>query len=176
MQSISYEPIMKLPFHKKVFLRPIAKRFIGGENLEEAIQALHHLQQQGFKTSLDYLGESVKNEAEACEATEEYIKTLQSLKNEGLDKNISIKLTQLGLDIDETFARENLVKVVQAAGEMGGFVRVDMEDSAHTEQTLRMVTQVHKQYAHVGVVLQAMLRRTPEDVVEMLKEGIGVRL
>ena len=161
---------------KKILMAPLAKRFIGGETLEEALQTLHHLRQQGFFTSLDYLGEGIKNEAEANQATEEYLQNLKLLKEERLDTNISVKLTQLGLDIDETFAQKNLERVVALAGEVGGFVRVDMEDSSHTAQTLRMVTGVHKHHTEVGVVLQAMLRRAPEDVMEMLKEKISLRL
>ena len=167
---------MQQPFSKSILLRPFVKRFVGGETLEEALAALKNLKAQGFFTTLDFLGESVRNEKEAQAATEEYIQSLKALKKEGLDCNISVKLTQLGLRIDENFTFENFMKIAKAAFEVGGFVRIDMEDSPYTAQTLRLVARVHKHHANVGAVLQGMLRRTPEDLVEMLKEKIRIRL
>ncbi|MDP2600186.1 MAG: proline dehydrogenase family protein [Deltaproteobacteria bacterium] len=159
-----------------ILLKPFAKRFIGGETLEEALQTLHQLHHRGFLTTLDFLGESNQNRAEAEKAAEEYIANLKTLKKEGLDRNISIKLTQIGLEMDENFAKENFTKIAAAAKATNGFVRVDMEGSPYTEQTLKLTAEVHKNYPHVGVVLQSMLRRTPEDALCMLKEGIRVRL
>ena len=161
---------------KKTFFKLFAKRFIGGETLPEAIETLKRLKQEGFLTTLDFLGESNHREEEAFAATKEYIENLHALKQHGLDRNISIKLTQIGLDINEDLTRGNLLKILQVASMMQGFVRVDMEGSACTAQTLKLTAEVHKEFSHVGVVLQSMLRRTPEDVVWMLKEKIGIRL
>lgn len=176
MQSVFHSQPMTRTLQKKFFLKPLVKRFIGGETLQEALQTLHPLRQQGFMTTLDFLGESNQNRADAEKATLEYIANLEALKKEGLDRNISIKLTQIGLDIDENFAKENLTKIAATAKAMNGFIRVDMEGSPYTAQTLKVAAEVHKNYPHVGVVLQSMLRRTPEDAIFMLKEGIQIRL
>ena len=157
-------------------MRPMVKRFVGGETLEEALQALRGLKKRGFFTSLDLLGESVANKKEAYQATEEYIENLRALHKQGLDKNISIKLTQLGLDIDTALAKENLIKIVKVAGELKGFVRVDMEGSPYTEATVQLVEEVHREHTHVGTVLQTSLRRTPKDVVRLLNGRVPMRL
>lgn len=154
----------------------MVNRFIGGETLAEALRTLYGLKKRGFATTLDLLGESVTNKKEADRATEEYIENLRGLHKNGLDKNISIKLTQLGLDIDAGLARDNLVKIVKVAGEMGGFVRVDMEGSAYTEETVQMVEKVHRDHPHVGAVLQAYLRRTPGDAIRLLRARVPIRL
>ena len=157
-------------------MQPMVKRFIGGETLDEALQTLRSLKKRGFFTSLDLLGESVANKKEAYQATEEYIENLQALHKQGLDKNISIKLTQLGLDIDVALAKENLIKIVKVAGELKGFVRVDMEGSSYTELTVQLVEEVHREHAQVGMVLQGYLRRTPKDVVRLLNGKVPIRL
>lgn len=161
---------------KYLVLRPMVKRFIGGETLPEALETLRELRKKGFFTTLDLLGESVSNKKEALKATEEYIENLKVLKQHNLDRNISIKLTQLGLDVDYDFAKENLVHLAKVAGDMNGFVRVDMEGSAYTEMTIKLVDEVHREYPHVGTVLQASLRRTSQDAVQLLKSGVKIRL
>ncbi|OGQ04602.1 MAG: hypothetical protein A2W61_07005 [Deltaproteobacteria bacterium RIFCSPLOWO2_01_44_7] len=158
------------------FLKPFVKRFIGGESLKEALATLQNLKKEGFKTTLDYLGESVTNRDQALEATQEYIRNLRELNPLGLDKNISIKLTQIGLDIDEGFAKQNLIEIVKTAKTMNGFVRVDMEGSAYTEASLRLVSQAHQEIPCIGAVLQTMLRRTAQDVLLLIKKGVRIRL
>ena len=127
-------------------------------------------------TTLDFLGESNLSRVDAQKATAEYIENLNVLKKEGLDRNISVKLTQIGLDIDENFTKENLIEIVKVAAAMNGFVRIDMEGSPYTEQTLRLAVEAHKKNRSVGMVLQSMLRRTSEDAVHLLKEAIPIRL
>lgn len=167
---------MRFQKSKKFLFGPAARRFIGGETMNEALETLRRLKQEGLMTTLDFLGESVTTREEAQNATLEYIGNLRTLKNAGLDRNISIKLTQIGLDIDAAFARDNLLRIAKVASDVGGFVRVDMEGSAHTLLTLRLVEEAHKQYPQLGVAVQSMLRRTPEDVVALIQSGVGMRL
>ena len=159
------------------FLAPFAKRFIAGITLPEMLTAIAKLQSQGFLTTADHLGESVASPDEARVAAEQYVLLLKALKERGLDVNISLKLTQMGLNQERELCRENLSRVVDVAEGLGGFVRVDMEGSDVTAATLDIVSQVKKNRSRpVGVVLQAMLKRTPADLVEMLSKGTGLRL
>lgn len=157
-------------------LFPFAKRFIAGERLDQAVAKASRLAAQGFRVTLDHLGENVADRAMARVATEEYLTGLQALHAHRLDCNISIKLTQIGLDIDRTFCRDNLRRIVQTAAPLQGFVRVDMEGSAYTEATLDLVSDVHHALPHVGVVIQAMLRRSRADIERLIAERIPVRL
>ncbi len=158
-------------------LAPFAKRFIAGVTLADALNALAKLKSQGLATTLDHLGESVASAAEAEVATEQYIVMLKALKERGLDRNVSLKLTQLGLEIDPELCVKNLERVVAVAEEMHGFVRVDMEGSGETDGTLEAVRSVRRsRVSPVGAVLQAMLHRTSDDMVELIKREIPIRL
>lgn len=157
-------------------LYPLARRFIAGESLDEALPKVTALASCGFAVTLDLLGESVAGRTAAEAAVREYLLLLQALHAQGVECNISIKLTQLGLDIDPGLAREHLLRIVSEAARVGGFVRVDMEGSRYTGVTLDLVRQVHRQIPCVGAVIQAMLRRSPEDIATLCAEGIRVRL
>lgn len=157
-------------------LYPFAKRFIAGESLDEALPKVAALAARGFAVTLDLLGESVANREAAAGAVREYVLLLQALQARGLECNISIKLTQLGLDIDPGLTREHLLCIVAEAARVGGFVRVDMEGSRYTGATLDLVRQVHRQIPCVGAVIQAMLRRSADDIAALCAEGIRVRL
>lgn len=154
----------------------MAKRFIAGENLDDALPNFKVLNGEGFSTTIDLLGESVKNKVDAEEAVRSCLLLLQALADHGIERNISIKLTQLGLDIDASFAQENLLRIVSEATRLNGFVRVDMEGTKHTQATIDMVCDVHRSLPAVGTVLQAMLRRTPADLERLMAQGIRVRL
>ncbi len=158
-------------------LAPVARRFIAGTTLVEALEVLSNLKSQGFATTLDHLGESVTSISEAKTATEQYLVMLRALKNRGLDQNISVKLSQLGLDIDKELCTENLDRIVHAAQEMHGFVRVDMEGSNETDATLDVVRRIKRNRAvPLGVTLQSMLLRTPEDMIDLVQGEIPLRL
>jgi proline dehydrogenase len=160
-----------------VLLAPFARRFIAGTTLSEALAKLADLKSKGFLTSLDHLGESVTNASEARIDAEQYIVILRALRDRGLERNVSVKLTQLGLAIDPALCAENLAKIVAAAEEVGGFVRVDMEGSDYTQATLDQVFNVkHNRATPVGAVLQVMLRRTPDDVLALIGREITIRL
>jgi len=162
--------------------RHFAQRFVAGETLEQALAAARSVNEIGMSASLDFLGESVTNRAEAEAATEAAIESLEAIVEAGLDSNISIKPTQFGLEIDERFCRENVERVLDRARELGDgegeiFVRLDMEASEFTERTIRLVEALWTDgYHNVGTVLQSYLRRTPDDVRRLTALGSRVRL
>ena len=156
--------------------RRLASRFIAGEDLEDALQVIRRLNRDGFKVTLDCLGESVHEEKAAEMACQTYLQLLDRLAAEKLDSHVSVKLTQLGLAIDEGLARRNLGLIAQSATQHHNFVRVDMEGSAFTESTIRVLCAVDAPRDVVGIAIQAYLRRTAGDVDELLKRGVRIRL
>lgn len=160
-----------------ILLAPFARRFIAGTTLAEAIDAVKRMEAAGLHTTLDHLGESVTSREEALSATEKYIIILKALKEQGLQTYVSVKLTQLGLDIDKQLCAENLRRIVETAEQVKGFVRVDMEGSDETDGTLDVIRELKTNRAvPLGGVLQAMLLRTPEDMVDLMRREIPVRL
>jgi proline dehydrogenase len=154
-----------------------ARRFIAGETIEEAIEASRRLQARGFLLTLDYLGESVRTLEEADAATREYVRLMDVIVASGIERNISLKLTQLGLDVDRATAVDNLRRILDPAARHGFFVRIDMENSPYTDLTLEVFeTLWEQQYRNLGVALQAALRRTEGDVRRMNELGARVRL
>jgi proline dehydrogenase len=162
--------------------RHFAERFVAGETLEQAIAAARSVNDLGMTVSLDFLGEAVSNRAEAEAAAEMAVRTLESIAANGIDGNISIKPSQLGLDIDADFCRRNIERVLRRARELGDgtgeiFVRLDMESSEYTERTIALVESLWAAgYRNVGTVLQSYLRRTPEDVRRLVALGSRIRL
>jgi proline dehydrogenase len=154
-----------------------ARRFIAGETIEEAIEASRRLQARGFLLTLDYLGESVRTLEEATAATHEYVRLLDVIVASGIERNVSLKLSQLGIGVDRATCVDNLRRILEPAGRHGFYVRIDMENSPYTEVTLEVFeTLWQQQYRHVGVALQAALRRTEADVRRMNELGARVRL
>ncbi|HET9581868.1 MAG TPA: proline dehydrogenase family protein [Gemmatimonadota bacterium] len=153
-----------------------ATRFVAGEDRETAIAAARQLNERGVAVSLDLLGENVKEAGEAAAARDAYIDLLEGIASAGVDSNISIKLTMLGLDIARRLAEENLRAILEAALEHGNWVRIDMEGSPYTQLTLEVFERVWESYRNVGVVLQSMLRRTENDLERALEMGARVRL
>jgi proline dehydrogenase len=156
--------------------RRMAMRFIAGENLEDAVRAVQQLNAEGFEVTLDRLGESVQAVSEAEGACQVYLGILDRLSAEGLRSHISIKLTQLGLAVDEDLTRRLLDALAQRAAHHHNFVRIDMESSAYTESTLRVFYQVNAPRDVLGVVMQSSLYRSAKDVEELVKRGARVRL
>jgi proline dehydrogenase len=163
--------LLKLPFADG-----LASRFVAGNSLNEALPAVKQLNETGFRVTLDYLGESVSDRAEAEQATDIYVESLEIIERSEADSTISLKPTQLGLDIDEDFCAENVARVVRRASELGSFVRIDMEDSDHTDSTLRVFRKVFAQHRNVGCVIQSYLHRSEEDVKQLVEIGAPVRL
>jgi proline dehydrogenase len=154
-----------------------ASRFIAGENIETAIEASRRLQQRGFLLTLDYLGESVRNLEEATAATKEYVRLIEVIVAAGIERNISLKLTQLGVNVDRATCVDNLRRILERAGKHDFFVRIDMENSPYTEVTLEVFETLWQQeYRCLGVALQSYLKRTEGDVKRMNELGARVRL
>jgi proline dehydrogenase len=157
--------------------RGVVNRFVAGETLDAAITAAQSLAAEGLTTTLDQLGEDVGSAAEATAAVSTYTTMLEHLAAADLEPNISVKLTMLGLDFDETLAQANMEMILATAKAVSGFVRIDMEGSAHTEATLRVFTALHDRFPEqVGIVIQAYLKRSEADIEAMIGRGARVRL
>jgi proline dehydrogenase len=156
--------------------RSMVARFVAGETLAEALVALERLHAAGLATTVDVLGESVASAEAAAAAADRYVETLDALAAHGLDGNVSLKLTQMGLDIDPVACRENVRRVLAKAAATGAFVRIDMEDHAGTDATLDLWRAVRSVNPSSGVVIQAALRRSAADVDRLIGEGAPVRL
>ena len=154
----------------------LIKRFIAGEDLETALRITRQLNQEGFLVALDYLGEDTHRVEDAEYAAEQYITLLEQIHKSGVNSCISIKLTQLGLDLGDTIARRNLEKVLAAARELNNFVWVDMESSKHTQAILDLFCELYPHYPHSGTVLQSYLYRTPQDLERLIALGARIRL
>jgi proline dehydrogenase len=163
-------------FAKFPGFKQITRRFIAGEDIEDAIKTILELNRVGITATFDHLGESTTSRAEAEADAREYLHALESIRVTGVDSNVSIKLTQLGLDIDREFCLRNTRRIVEAACFHRNFVRIDMEDSSKTDATLQIFKQLYQEYGNVGIVLQAYLYRTEKDLNEVLAMGARVRL
>jgi proline dehydrogenase len=160
-------------------MRPggFARRFIAGEDVEEAIAAVADLPGRGLRLTLDYLGESVASFDEAEAAAEEYVRIINAVVRSGIERNISLKLTQLGLDVDRATAVDNMRRILEPADRHGFFIRIDMENSPYTERTLQVMETLWQQgHRNVGTVIQSCLLRSAADVVRLNELGIRVRL
>ncbi|MCY0863751.1 MAG: proline dehydrogenase family protein [Sulfobacillus sp.] len=154
-----------------------ASRFVAGRTLPDAVRVIQDINRQGVMVTLDHLGESVKNRTEAVQAKESYLAMLDVIKQKELNANVSLKLTMMGLALDEDLARRHLAEIVQKAAETDNFVRIDMEDSPYTEVTLRLYEEMWDAYApHVGVVLQAYLYRTLDDLKRLSTPSRNFRI
>lgn len=173
-----------IPVVPRAVVQRVARRYVAGESLEEALKTTELLEGQGAMATLDVLGEEVTEEGRAEETIEQYQRALDAIAQRGRKCNISIKLTALGLLIDEDLAERNLQRVAESARRHGNFVRIDMEDHTCTDATLRIYRSLQPKVGNLGVVLQAMLHRTGHDVAALaaaagqgqLAGGLSVRL
>ncbi len=167
-----------LPLIPKSIVGRVSSRYIAGEHVKDAILIIQKFNQEKCLATVDILGEHVALREEATKVTEDYISLLDSIVENKLDCNISVKLTHLGLKLDYDFCKNNLRHIVEAAKEKNNFIRIDMEDSTCTDDTLRMYLDLRKDYENIGVAIQAYLRRTLQDVQKMMKDRtkINVRL
>ena len=156
--------------------RRLARRFVAGDTLDDALAVGRRIHGEGIAITLDHLGENVTSLGEAEASRDVYMGALQALHDSGIEGTVSLKLTQFGMDLSEEACRANVEQLVRLASELASFVRVDMESSAYTERTLRLVAGLHEKYSSVGCVIQAYLRRSEKDVEMLCARGIGVRL
>ncbi|MDZ7772645.1 MAG: proline dehydrogenase family protein [Balneolaceae bacterium] len=161
---------MKLPFF-------LAKRFVAGETFEQSVPKVAPLNARGIHLTMDLLGENVKDRTTADDTVEQYIGLLDKIGEAGLDSTISIKLTMMGLDIDRSYCRDNLFRLLEAARSHDQFVRIDMEGSDYTQATMDLFKEAFAEFgSHVGIVIQAYLHRTEKDIRELAELGADVRL
>lgn len=154
----------------------VTHRFVAGEELADAVEAIRQLNRKKISASFDHLGESISSEAETREEVREYTHVLDSISASALDSNVSVKLTQVGLDIDQRLCYENTRAIVEAAARYKNFVRIDMEDSTKTESTLEIFKELRREFDNVGIVVQAYLYRTEKDIEELLAMNARIRL
>lgn len=159
----------------------ISSRFVAGTQVEDALRAAAALNQAGLSVSVDNLGENVTTAEEASHSAQLYHQLLAEIEKRGLTANVSVKLTHMGIDVDPQLAYSNVAGLVEAAASMSpkNFVRVDMEGSAYTQRTLDFVHQLHSQAGNrgcVGAVIQSYMRRSEDDVSDLLRDGIRIRL
>ncbi|HEX8843756.1 MAG TPA: proline dehydrogenase family protein [Pyrinomonadaceae bacterium] len=160
------------------FFKKMTTRFVAGEDIEEAIAAIREINAKGCTASFDHLNESVGSAAETEDEVREYLQILSRIDDTGIKSNVSIKLTQFGLEIDPELAYKNARRVVEDAARRGNFVRIDMEASGVTQVTLDIFKRLRSEFGlnDVGIVLQSYLRRTYDDVEEMLKIPARIRI
>jgi proline dehydrogenase len=166
-----------MPFVPKPIVRRVAQRYVAGETIESAAATLRSMNDEGAMGTVDVLGEEVREREKTVAAVDQYLELLTRIDSEGLDANVSIKPTMLGLKIDDQLCIDNVTSIVQQAAEFGNFVRIDMEDHTCTDATLRLYRAVHERFPDaVGVVLQAYLHRTLRDIEDLLPLQPNIRI
>lgn len=160
------------------FARIAASRFIAGEELDEAISVVKTLNSRNINATLDHLGEHTSNPEKAVQATEDIINILERIHQEDVRSGVSIKLTQIGLDVDESLCAENLDRILQTADVLSTFVRINMEDSQWVDKTLNLFESALEKYGseRIGIVIQSYLYRSEKDVSEILQAGGRIRM
>jgi len=156
--------------------RALADRFVAGNTLDEAVAVTRRLNEEGFLVSLDLLGEEVRDQDSALAATEEYLECLERIGSDGLEANISVKPTQLGLAIDESLAMTAIDRLGEMAALRATTVTIDMEDSRYTEATIRLFEKGQASHGNLGIAIQSCMRRTPSDLSRIVPLGGHIRL
>ncbi|HTP07033.1 MAG TPA: proline dehydrogenase family protein [Anaerolineae bacterium] len=158
------------------FARRAARRFVAGDTIEDALQAIRELNTLGISATLDHLGENVETADDATRSTEDYLKALEALGASGVQSHVSIKLTALGFDLGDELCRANVVRILTKAKTIGTLVTIDMESTEYTERTLKFFRDLHREFDNVGIVIQSYLYRSEADIAALCKEGAHVRL
>ncbi|KAB2846032.1 MAG: proline dehydrogenase, partial [Melioribacteraceae bacterium] len=164
----------------KILPKPVvyifAKKYIAGITLQDAVKVVKELNAKGIMATMDVLGESIQNKREALEAKKECLETLQVIYDNRLNANLSVKPTQLGLALDPDFCYNQLDEIITKAKELNNFVRIDMEDSSVTQVTIDVFNKLREKHNNTGIVVQAYLKRTLDDVKKLNKSGTNYRL
>jgi proline dehydrogenase len=167
---------VSLPVAPKFLVHIFAKKYIAGSWLTDAIKVIRDLNTRGMCTTIDLLGEEIKNRSEALQVLASYKEVVAAIDQHKLDSNISIKPTHLGLKIDKEFCYNNIRELILVAQKFGNFVRIDMEDHTCTSDTIEIYLRLHKEFSNVGVVIQAYLRRTGDDINLLAQQRTNIRL
>ncbi|MCF7823986.1 MAG: proline dehydrogenase family protein [Candidatus Marinimicrobia bacterium] len=165
-----------MPLAPRAIVKMISKRYIAGMDAAAAIAKCQDLKDSGFLTTMDILGEAVTTETQAAEALDSYLALISEVSQSGIEKNISLKPTALGLAVSEELALQNISSIVTKAKQAGIFIRLDMEDSPYTSKTLRMYEQLRADYPHMGTVIQAYMHRSLDDVKSIAAHGGNLRI
>lgn len=165
-----------LPLVPKGIVRKFANRYIAGDTIEHAVATSKRLSEKGIMGTIDVLGEDVFNKEDATRSKNECLEVLKAIDKHKLNSNQSIKLTSLGLKVDLDFCLSNVKEIFAAAKALNIFVRIDMEDSTCTTDTIKVFTEARKEYSNCGIVLQSYMRRTYDDTAELIKSGTNFRL
>ncbi len=165
-----------MPFVPKPIVRKVSQRYVAGEEISDAMNAIRELNTEGAMATVDVLGEEVHEPGRAEAAVAQYLELLETIDREKVEANVSIKPTMLGLKIDTTMCYANIKTIVESAARLDNFVRIDMEDHTCTDATLEIYRRLHSEVGHVGVVLQAYLHRTVEDINDLLPLKPNIRL
>ncbi len=175
-QGLNNLLVAVLSFMPKGLVGLFARRYVAGETEAEAFEAVKQLNERGFEATLDILGEHVESKEEAAAVAEAYVRLYQEIARLGLVANISLKPSHLGLDVDLETCEQNLLRVLEAAAETDNFLRIDMESSAHTDETIALYRRCRERYAKVGLVLQAYLHRSRDDLAALDPAQLNFRL
>ncbi len=176
MSLFSRLVLLTLPLAPKVLVRQVAKKYVAGADRDAALAVSKRLNGEGSMVTLDLLGEEVTQRDKALAAVSEYVALLEEIEALGLDANVSIKLTLLGLTIDQGFCRDNVEQIAEVAKRFGNFVRIDMEDRTTTDATIAIYRELQERHGNLGVVFQAYMRRTLADIENLPSEGANARL
>lgn len=176
MELLSRLIVKTMPLVPKPIVRRVSNRYIAGDTLADAVRVVRELNQRGMMATLDILGEFISKREEATATTEAYISALDVIAQEKLDSNISIKLTAFGLKLDYDFCLANVRRVVQHARGFGNFVRLDMEDSTCTSDTIRIYETLRQDFDNLGIVIQAYLRRSLADIRGFMANGAATNV
>ena len=164
--------VATLPVVPKPIVRKFANRYIAGEEISDAVSLVKELNRQSVLATLDVLGEHIHRNDEAIAARDMILKVFDTVQLEKLNSNVSVKLTQIGLKLDRQFCLDNMREISRRANEQQNFVRIDMEDSSTTDDTLWLYRELRKDFSNVGIVLQAYLKRTYLDAERLIKDGL----
>ena len=176
MSVFSRLVVTTLPLVPKFLVGRVARPYVAGETLDDAVDVVRTLNNEGAMATLDVLGEEVTHRDKAIASVEEYVRLYEAIEKHHLDANVSVKPTMLGLKIDEDFCLDNTAMIADCAARYGNFLRLDMEDRTCTDATLRIYRQLQDRYGNVGCVLQAYMRRTLDDIGDLPEDGANVRL
>ena len=176
MNFVNRVVVSSLPAVPRAAVRHFANRYIAGETLAEAVTCVRRINAEKKSATLDVLGEDITSEEDAIKSRKQSIDVLHTIDRERLDSNLSIKLTSLGLKLGRKFCKENVREILKVASSCKNFVRFDMEDSSCTSETIAIFRDLQKDFPGIGIVLQAYMRRSEDDVRELVKTRTNFRL
>jgi proline dehydrogenase len=174
--ELTSQPVVASTATRLPITQDLVRRFVAGETLDSALAVVRWLEHEGMTAALDHLGENTSSAPEADTATDEVLRALEQVTAAGCDAYVSVKLTQLGLDIGEHVAVKNATRLLEYAGVLGAFVCIDMEGSNYTGRTIELYGALRARYAQVGIVLQSCLYRSRQDAYDLVALGARIRL